>query len=306
MQHILHTLPRTGGSGFGFSSYRQWAKCGKAASLSAQAKESVSVEEYGGSALEVGTLFHLLVEYYYRGDITEQNLVLEFGQDSGWKPSQEDLTEAMRLFQAYRTKYAPTELGDVLQVEVGYGEGYGDRNSAQAVGEAVGIYPFSCRVDLVVSLSGLSAGRLGETRGITINPGIWLVDHKTAASEFKNAAELWENDLQMTGNVLAYNAQAKIDGRDLAQGILINTIYKRKVPGFTTYVHTLDENKIQALRTFYAWIGFLKGNVPEYMNAENCFSMGRTCKWFTLGRCSRGVFPQQSASSLTLEDPGLE
>lgn len=287
--NIIPYIIRNNGQGTasGLSYYRGWASCPKKSTLDAENRASGN-SSTKSSATKIGFIFHCYLELYYGGAIGQhENMVLEFKNIdmSIYEVDEEAHFEAKRLFDAYRKKYNPTELGTVLGLEVEYPSpllGKAEQNvQTNRIAEAVGLVPFSCRLDMVVEMSNTSM--LWKSRGINIEPGVWLVDHKTAARRLQNMGRKWAIDLQMTMQCLVWNA---CNPDKKCNGVLVNEIYKLQKPDFKTFVHIPTEDTIKQLRSFLAGIAIIKQHLPRWANATACFSWGRECYWRSIGMCN--------------------
>jgi len=147
---ILHSV-REAGTPYGYSYYSGWATCGMRATLDAAAREEGGDSSSASKATAIGWMLHLLMEYYYSGQISQVGpFAVEFSQDSGVTIDDDYWNEAKRLFEAYRQNFAPDELGEVVSVEEKIGDPEDDEEIGRIVGAEVGIYPYTCRTDLCV------------------------------------------------------------------------------------------------------------------------------------------------------------
>jgi hypothetical protein len=279
---ILHTI-KGGGSGTGLSYYRNMVGCPRRARLDAEAAEEHEATASDNDATGIGTIFHAFMEHYYRGDLDDENLVLEIADESGHGVLEDRRIEAERLFRAHRKRFSRSELGTVLEVEKLL-PSPDDAAMAQRINDAVGINPFTCKIDLVLDLTENDCLRLKETRDIEVRPGIWLLDHKTAKARRSTEAEKWTNDFQPIAYQLAWNAAfPKLQ----AQGMIISSTYRLKQPDFRSFVvERPGAEKVAALQSFLAGAAFIKEHLEDWPNGNACF-FPSTCRWFQTGACNR-------------------
>lgn len=284
---ILHTKA-SGGSPAGLSFYNKWAECPKRANLDAQAKACGEKTSSDTDATSVGSILHHYLEYYYSGSIGHEDVVIEYADASGFTDVEIANQEAQRLFVAYRQKFPREEAGFVLGVEKELPDPKSEfiEQCQQAVKDLLGV-EFTCRLDLITDIDETTAAQMQLTRGIDIEPGVWLWDHKSADAERGNASTLWEADHQMTGIYYLWNLLMPPTCR--AKGVLVNTIYKTKVPKFRTYVVRPTGVQLDALRNYLKGIQAIKEHpvLNNWANANKQCFFPKTCHWYMVGKCFR-------------------
>ena len=276
---ILHTI-NSGGSGSGFSYYSKWAGCPKNAALSAE--HGTPLTEY--SALLVGIIGHAFMELHYKRamNLNEDPVAVRFSD----VVEERARAEAERCFRAYRASFPElNHLGKVLHVER-------DIESTPEVTAAVGIDPYTARLDLATQLSQRDITRLKGQREIdgavgAFKPGRYIVDHKFYGRREANLIDRSLGSLQFTAYMLAYNAKYP---KQPVQGLLQNTVFKLKEPCFRlTVVPLPGKREIAVLHGFFRHIAEVMAQdydtpVPD---EYTCFSWGRVCRWYTEGLCKR-------------------
>jgi hypothetical protein len=193
--------------------------------------------------------------------------------------------EGERCFTAFRDKYPDPEIfGKVLATEF-------DIKSTAEVADAVGICPFTARVDLVTELSKSSSSALHGMFSVDgavgyLKEGVWLIDHKFYGRRAANMLDKSLNSLQFTAYMLAYHAFTGVKPR----GMLQNTVFTTKYPDFRlTVVPYPSEDKIKALQNVFLQVKRIMDNARNAAipTDNNCFGWGSVCKWLITGECRR-------------------
>ncbi len=276
---ILHTIG--GGSAHGLHHYMGWAQCPRKAVLDAEAAEAKVANSATNSATNVGSIAHAYLEHYYGPTHGESSHALQF---SGHVAGDPDVSEAERLFRAYRKKFPRDELGLVLGVEV---ELPGELPAKERILNSIGIYPFTCKIDLVTEIDAKQAAHLKTTRDSDIEPGIYVIDHKTAGRRMKNEPEKWmHHKLQMKTIQLMWNA---CNPDRPCKGALVNLIYRRKEVGFeTVVVPPVDSLAARQVQVFFSGIAELQRTLYDWPNFLACYSSyGTVCRYYETAQCRR-------------------
>jgi hypothetical protein len=123
-----------------------------------------------------GTIFHALLDCYYT---TRETQDFDFvGDYTTLDIFDEAMLEALRLFDAYVAEYLPNELGHLLNTEEAI-----QIDDTKVVGTA----PYTCSIDLVTKMSKGDVAVIKKTRGLDLEPGVYLTDHKTGRSVSPNS-----------------------------------------------------------------------------------------------------------------------
>lgn len=284
---ILQSLQGTG-TPAGISGIRELANgCAKKYWLN---KDSEDTDSLGSGALQIGTIAHaLLARYYDSQDQRWAASAIKYTSTSTVDP--ECRREAERIFKAYRIRFPPNELGKVVGVEYSLPEKVNsewnfETVQARTVGEAVGIYPYSCQIDLAVDIKAKDVKRLRATRKLHLTkPGLYLVDHKTASSYGNAAMEKYIHDVQFTAYMMAWNAAYP---EKQCKGMLVNVLIKTKEPRFETILVPPPNKKSKAIVRKIANRAsiYIKNNY-QAPNPDRCFDWGRSCKYLRSGECQR-------------------
>jgi len=233
---------------------------------------------------QVGTVFHKLMELYYTAGLNEVALPIDDLADFGKDPVQ----EALRLFTAYKTFY-PADEWDVVSAERYFPA---NEDEGWEIGRHVGISPFTGRIDLVVRLTEAHAAKLKERSGLDLNPGLYLVDHKTTGQLDRNASMKWELSIQFTAYQMASQV---IWPEDELQGMIVNQPVRHKdllrkthagfphsFPRF--FVPPPSETRAQAVRNYLrekqVYLATGKTNI------DACLRF-RPCAHYMTGRCNQ-------------------
>lgn len=285
---ILHTLA-SGGSGTGVSFYNGWGSgCPKSAALYEQAAEEGRTFLAEKGPLAVGTIFHAFMEMHFNRALrkNEDPKKVRFSD----VVDQEARFEAERLFRAWREQFpSPNEFGKVLEVEDLH-----PTTRAKEVGEAVGIFPFNYKPDLVTNISADDAKRLHATHEVhgRIKPGRWITDHKTEGKRDGMLIDRSLNDLRFAAYIQAWNAEHP---KKPVNGIIRNTWFKynsknRGPEGLLIIVPPPSRRQIKSLHSYYSWVVEVMTHHRERAvpSDNNCYrQFGKPCRWLMEGVCNR-------------------
>lgn len=330
MKKINYAITEAG-SESGLSYYRGFLQCPRKATMRKLNKMELTPEEQvlqcqgyalgntydpkKKSASNVGTLGHVLMDLFFSKDLTEPKTI-EWTHpinDTDW-------AEACRCFEAWREFVGSNNcLGRVVETEFNLPHGRLKKKPARGNGKtnwekreeqvcsAVGISPFTGRLDLLVCLTKTDIHRIVKTWGTSLvgeedlQPGFWIVDHKFFAREMAWTYEEALESMQYTAYPLAWNAVYKTleSGSGTARrykpvmGTLQNTIFKTSQPKFRLYVVPFPSSrKVQRLHTTLANIAEIIGDEARQMQCNDnwcrhpfygseCeFKVNRQCKGF--------------------------
>lgn len=198
---IIPSAAESMSSGSGISYWMDFYECPRRTRLDKEYGDNWGVDEEGEQKLDlakVGVLVHKLMEFYYQGMLTE-GVAFEY-VDGNTDP---EWVEALRLFQAYRKIYPPNEW-EVVSTEqpIAFGDPLMKGASwisplAQLAPEVVdnlgpqaldaiaevGVPYLTGRYDMIVRVSEEHVAVLKESRKITLQPGIYIVDTKTKSQK---------------------------------------------------------------------------------------------------------------------------
>ena len=198
-----------GSSGKGISYYKMASKCPRKAQLITERKRE-GIMGNGSRASRIGTYFHGLANLYYSGVLDDS--IIEVSDIN----YEQDYLEAQRLWAGY-LKARPGEqyFGEVLASEINF--------DGDLMEEKFDV-PLSAQMDLVVDMTQEVCDKLEETDNLTLEPGVYIIDHKTKQRKDPNALSSYTRNMQFTGYQLIYQA---IKGEDV-KGMLANVIISHK------------------------------------------------------------------------------
>lgn len=254
-----------GGSEHGLSTRLSYLGC-RRKTLYDQSKGS-------SGAAKVGVIFHKMLEIYYSKKM--KDVVFKY-QEGVEDP---DYAEALRLFNAYRENFPPTELGKVLGCEV-----LVETDDPTVVGVA----PYTGRIDMVVELDQEACDQLLETRKLSVNPGVYLMDTKTTSRMNKNLPLKYEHSLQVAAYQVLWN---HLNPDTPCLGMIMNVVVRNKKPTFfSTVVGYPPEHQRDVLAATLQECDRIKEQRGEdFVDITECFSFG-TCPH--LFYCSRITKPE--------------
>ena len=260
----LQASLKGGASSRGLSYYKTAMKCTRAAALQVKYAD---IERPIGGGFTQGIYLHKLCEFYHIG-----NKIID---EIPPQPTVEDehLSEAFRVFEAYRKKCAADEWGEVVAVE-----------------EEVSGPDVTGRLDMVVRVSEEKSQQLLDKWSLFVLPGLYVVDYKFLSAkqkhwladheygmQFKLYPMLWNgsHDEKVLGSIVLRVLKYK-ETRGNPEGPSIEPLFV-KLP-------TADEQK-----AVWDYIDLAKNRLtlePNVPNLGNCFSES-ICPWFTNGLCDR-------------------
>lgn len=278
---VLQTI-KTGGSGRGISYYNTVMSCSRKARFMLE-KEQTRKESYKLDSAFTGTIFHALMEMFY---LHGTKFVVEIDQTG----AQQELTEAQRLLDGYSRFFAKDDWETVATEVLLPGTNEDgtlafESETAKKIGAVLGIPEFACRIDLVARVYKKHVDNIMGTRNVLLEPGIYLVDHKTAARREENRLFKFLNDLQMDTYMMAYNAAHD----EPCLGMLVNNVYRYKAltaQAFETYLIPYPSEDRQAMIKEYLSEAF-KRRHDDIPNLSNCHSGYGSCQYLLDGSCSR-------------------
>lgn len=286
MKPIVTTI-KSSGSGTGYSYYNKWAECGQKATLDEELRVQGLPTSSQNFFTERGIFLHAFLAIHYKGRPFDTTLI-RFSDVI----YEDALTEADRVFRAYRIDHEPNEFGKVLEIESELydEEGKPTRWNSEVQTQleaAVGIAPYTFRPDLIVQLGVREVQRLRPSfaNPELLQPGRWLVDHKSGSQQHANLFERRQWSHQYSGYITAWNtAQPKMSVR----GLISNEIICVKEPKVLRYAIVMNADNDTARHDYYRGVSEIMSNPilrswPR-SSPEVCFGHG-TCKHFVEGTC---------------------
>lgn len=294
---ILGASRTGGGSGAGFSYWQRYHECAKRGTL----MDSIGGDEPASdsddlNAADVGALIHKLAEWYALGTLTVRFDLHGGGLPTiAWPPNvaldpnSATVTEALRVFRYYVQFYEPDAFGEVVSVEQAFS--FRDADSYSPVG----IKPFTGRFDLVTRVSVEQAEALGQRLMMPLQPGIYIVDHKTKASRPSNNTLIeYTERIQFHAYMMAWDTLFA-DKQGRCNGTIANFMVRHKreplVDGHSFFQHLVPfptHDQQQATRHWFQTAQRRKETEGDmHADASHCFTYGRACPFYTSGACKR-------------------
>lgn len=277
-------LPRSGSSGAGISYYTQIIRCPRKVVLDRELKEP---DDRADGAAAVGTMVHQLDELYYGGR-SDNPLVIPIS-DVNWGNS---IDEAKRCWGAYIKRFPGRDWwGEVLAVELRFpidAAGFEQEQLEQAalIAAAVGIDPFTIRIDRVIQVTKESALRIATNTELgALKPGVYLYDRKTKGKADGDAALMHAHSLQFYAYMMVYNA---INQHEPCLGLVVDEIVTTKEPKFRQFLVTPpDERQQQVVRSMLKNAKALEKSDAALGVAFGCKEYNRFCPHLLSGACTR-------------------
>lgn len=226
-------------------------------------------------ARHVGTIFHLLAEYYHSQRLTD--VVFRLAD----KPVQDAADHAVRLFKAYR-KLVPTPeyLGEVLATELTLPRTAEERDR---IHELLGVAPFKGTLDLILRVDEAAVERWARL-GLEVLTGVYILDFKTHTKRNRTQEDYFLHSLQR----MAYTYL----GRELfaewgqVRGMIGCHLIWTKEPQISWQLaHVCDRHEEKILK--YS-LQFAKELLEKDLaNPTACVSQYGACPFLVDGSCSR-------------------
>lgn len=276
--HII----QKGGSGHksGIHYYQRLTQCPRQARLGEEANLVSERAISPNPNFQIGTLFHAYLELYYGGHPAN---AVQFTTDDGTEitPDSKCLTEAQRLFRAYRTIFKRTELGQPLCLEEVF-----PRNDAEKekILEVLGVPQLTIKPDMVTKITrpGMVQELINPPDG-GLSAGYYLVDYKTAGRRSDKRILERQVELQFSVYQAVWNA---IFPEKTLSGCLVRVAYKLKVPIFETiYVEPIGSVGLEVVRNFFAGALHMLEVMPDWANGSACKGAWGVCGF--LEKCGR-------------------
>jgi hypothetical protein len=233
-------------------------------------EEAKSAGEFVFSeARDTGTIFHLLAQFHHTG--------LPFTLDiSDWPVDElkNAAAEALRLFTEYAKRYPQDAWGRVLGAEVQLSIPLGEGPTNTVTGAA----------DLIVDIDEAYSAILGARLHTAVEPGVYLVDHKTHGSI--NQKQSLIDAFALSGWSYQLGCQAIYGAR--FKGMFYNHIIRHKKledkSFFVTFVEAPAEGAKEKLRKFLSYSQALK--VIDAPNLGACAQGYDICQHRITGACT--------------------
>lgn len=271
-----------GGSGHksGIHYYERLTRCPRQARLGEEANLVSEHDISPNPAFQTGTLYHALVELYYRG--TKSLGAVQFTTDDGTEitPDAKCLAEAQRLFRAYRSTFNRSELGQPVSIEEKFPQ---NEDQKKAILDTLGVPQLTIMPDMVTKITQPQLVGLENPPEGGLVAGYYLVDHKTAARRTDKRILERQLSLQFAVYQAVWNA---IFPEKTLSGCLVRVAYKQKVPIFETiYIEPVDSVGLEVVRNFFAGALHMLESMPDWANGSVCKGQWGPCGFLeTCGR----------------------
>jgi hypothetical protein len=283
-----------GDSGRGNSHYTKAAECGRLKRLmDADKAEGIARVDPIGKRdglkyFEVGRLYHLLQEHGAQADLSG---VWDL-RDEAYNP---EFLEALRLYRGWCSLWGSitNKYGEVVATELSLPT----PGAATAAAQLALGGEFTGRIDLLVRISDADAV-MARTGLILPGPGLYIIDHKTAAGPNKTDAHKFTNHTQAMGYATLYNLEHPDDP---VVGTIFDMLYKHKVflrvPKIGAagkvvqgkshehfYQATAPDDQGVIVNLVQLGSHNYDNDIP---NPTKCHGPFGTCEYLTSGRCNR-------------------
>lgn len=290
---------RTSSTLTGVHYWMDWLRCPRMAWLGELAKESAPIGQMSHvDYFRVGSILHGLMALH-RSLPPDEAMALStdnisYKTDAGpLDPDEfhEDIAAAEQLYRNYKAYWGPLAVvGKVLAVEKDLQVLLGGNPNLDP-----GAVILTGGLDLVLKLSKRDVERMG-TPGLE-EPGVVIVDYKTAAGPSPEDFELYLHDAQLA----TYPRLWEANGGDRVIGFLVEKLYKagaKKCERLfiprraldTEWVSTEGALKLAVLERDKARYQIAHGGLPD-ANTTQCFRRTRVgwefCTHYKSGQCDR-------------------
>lgn len=287
MKPILHTI-MSSASDHGYHSYSTIATCPRKAQLAKAARENGETGLESNNAFSVGIIGHSYLELFFNKALGKHGTAAVKFSDV---VDEEARFAAEQCVRGYIAKHPnPHIFGKILGVE------HEIKAGNEVVEEAVGISPYTARLDLITQMTTGTISALKKEFEIegpgVLKPGQWIVDHKFLGQRDRYLVERYSQSHQATSYQQAATAElGKIEG------MIINCIFKKKqknmpVPSDRFLLIVLpppSHRQIKSLHTLYDWAVTLENGSPNQAipTEDNCMSFFGPCRFWLDGSCPR-------------------
>jgi hypothetical protein len=223
----------------------------------------------------IGSCGHAMLAEFYLGKLKNQDIDKLILVDGNKEPIDGEVVQkAKNVIFHYMAHYTPTGLGKVLDVE-------------QYIEGTIAGNPATMRLDLAVKALKRDTTRIARMYGVTIEPGIWIVDYKFVANASPLSIERYRMSLQFQWYL---SLARKRYGKRL-KGVLVKLCTKAKIPTFhlipVRWRGRLAEYMLEDLVERLCDLWPLDEQNTYRANPERCFDYGSICRFLVSGHCKR-------------------
>jgi hypothetical protein len=296
--NLLEILSNVKGSGSGTGNSWYMEQCAARHVLDEMYPQPTSFDG------QVGVLVHKIMELHYTHQLTDVAIPLDDMANFETDPVQ----EALRVYAAY-AKYYPHDEFEVLACELQIPEVDEEgRLTAQGLlqqsllGRLV-VEPYTLRPDMVVRFNEEQCVRWLERRKQTLQPGVYMMDHKTHKKAESDVVKAYTMGPQVPVYTSVFNELCEaglmhVGGVNLepCQGMIINNMIRhsdmtpeptpRRAASFQTFL--LDVGTALDVAVYREYYRRQKLYLPTGLpNPSQCRSFGKVCPHYETGRCDR-------------------
>ncbi|MEO1444625.1 MAG: PD-(D/E)XK nuclease family protein [Cyanobacteria bacterium J06635_11] len=241
--------------------------CAKRQVLKKQHKSDV---DDSSPASRIGSLFHKMCEYHF--DPAAPEVVWRLPNEH-----EDELAEAVRLFQAFTAEIKPEMFGRVLHTEWRFPV---MRDDYFSVFSRFGV-PLKGIVDMVCEMSQEDCYKWADQGVMLPGPGVYLVDWKT--SKRTQSPDRYSSGFQHVAYQMAYEVIAGVKPR----GFIWGCVFGLKMPKVAIYVTTRPNGAEQdiCLSAFKRQRRRIEASEANPFACHN--SWGQVCPFLSNGICDR-------------------
>lgn len=245
------------------TSFQSYVACPRKFNLERKGEGSSS------TSADVGTMLHAYLERYFSGK-PETQLSFEPA------PTAQMEHDVARVFQAFKARRSRHCFGKVIATELTL--------TGPAIEEALGAKPFKCTIDLVCKLAAKDCAGLALTDNLDLEPGIYIIDHKSSASGGGQFLERQMMNLQYHAYQLAWNAEYP---KTKCVGAICNGLITTKMPQFPlVQISAPKAHDVAALQSLFEVAALFMQHRPDAAIATSCMTYG-VCEQYINGSCNR-------------------
>lgn len=269
---IIDPSLHRGGSGTGISYYMSAARCPRKARLD----KSLGPDGESSKSSKTGTMFHSLMELFYSGQVGTECAAIQVA-DINYA---EELQEAQRLAAAYFAKFPERDFwGDVVAVEK---QLPAQEDQKQLVLDYFGV-DLTARLDMVTEVSLHNRQRILERTGLDLEPGVYIIDHKTRSRRDNSITQTYSLSAQFKAYQLLWT---KLHPETPCVGMIANVVIGTKEVQFQQAVITPPTDvELEGLRNWLKGAHALAET--DFPNWAACHEAYGVCQYYTRGLCNR-------------------